>query len=193
MVPVIYMLWINEETMQKIKRREKAISPADLRRGFTLMEVLVAVMILAILIAMSVPMYERAVEKSRVAEVSALLKRISESKLRTMDSMGLTTFTASSFGLSQLDVTVPSSEDFTYSLYPSSYPNAVCAKRSRGDNAGTLFLYLGETAPEYCASANSDICNEYRASGRKLFCQNKSGTTSCESYGLNSYSVGTCN
>ena len=59
------------------------------RRGFTMMEILVAVMILAILVTMSVPMYERSVEKSRLAEVSTVLKRLSESKLRTMDSMDL--------------------------------------------------------------------------------------------------------
>ncbi len=171
--------------------------PGD-RRGFTLMEILVSVMILAILITMSVPMYERAVEKSRLAEVSALLKRVGESKLRTMDSMDLINYTSGSFGLNQLDIAVPSSEDFSFSLYPSSYPNAVCAKRSRGDNSGTVFLYLGETAPDYCATSsssvyNTSVCAEFRSSGRKLFCQNKSGTNSCEAYGLSSYNVGSCN
>lgn len=167
------------------------------RRGFTLMEILVSVMILTILITMSVPMYERTVEKSRVAEVSAMLKRISESKLRTMDNMNITTFTSGSFGLNLLDVDVPDSDDFSYSLYPSSYPNAVCATRSRGDNEGTVFLYLGETAPDYCNCNGpllfGSVCAAYCDSGRKLFCQNASGNSgSCESYGLTSYSVGSC-
>ena len=167
------------------------------RRGFTLMEILVAVLILVIIITMSVPMYERTIEKSRVAEVSAMLKRLSESKLRTMDSRNLFTYTSGSFGLNQLDITVPASPDFSFSLYPSSYPNAVCAKRSRGDNAGTVFLYLGETAPDYCSNSsssvyNTSVCQEYRSSGRKFFCQNATGTTSCDAYSLTSYTVGSC-
>ncbi len=168
------------------------------RGGFTMMEILVAVMILAILITMSVPMYERTIEKSRLAEVSALLKRLSESKLRTMDSMNLIQYTTDSFGLNQLDIKNPNSADFSYSLYPSSYPNAVCATRSRGDNQGTVFLYLGDTAQEYCTNSsssvyNSTVCAEYRNSGRKLFCQNRTASTSCDTYGLSSYNVGNCN
>ncbi len=162
--------------------------------GFTLMEILVAVLILTILITMAVPMYERTVEKSRLAEVSTLLKRISESKLRTMDSRNITQYYASPFGMEELDITVPPSDDFYYGLYPKSFSNAVCARRLRGDNAGTVFLYLGETAPEYChvGGKGTDVCKEYLSSGRKLFCQNATGTTSCDAYGLSSYNVGDC-
>ncbi len=164
------------------------------RGGFTLMEILVSVIILTILITIAVPMYDRAIEKSRMAEVSAMLKRISEAKLRTMDSMDMLNFN-NSFNLSMLDVDVPVSKDFTYGLYPSSFPNAVCATRARGNNKGTIFLYLGETAPDYCntSGSRSTICNEYLSSGRKLFCQNAANTTSCSSYGLTSYRVGKCN
>ena len=155
------------------------------------MEILVSVMILAILITMSVPMYERTVEKSRVAEVSAMLKRISESKLRTMDNMNITTYNRE-FGLNLLDVDVPDSDDFSYRLYPNSFPNAVCAVRLRGDAAGTQFLYLGETAPDYCNCRGpllfGSVCAAYCDSGRKLFCQGN-----CDVYGLDNYSnMGSC-
>lgn len=158
-----------------------------MKKGFTLVEILVAVLIMTILITMSVPIYERTVEKSRLAEVSTMLKRLSEAKLRTMDSMNMSRYTSGAFGMNLLDIKVPDSDDFSYGLYPGSYPNAVCAKRLRGDAAGTIFLYLGETAPDYCASSSSSLCAEYRSSGRKLFC---SGT--CDVYGLDSYSLGTC-
>lgn len=166
-----------------------------MKKGFTLVEVLVAVMIVTILITMAVPMYERVVEKSRVAEVSMALKRLSEAKLRTMDNKNISVYGASNaFGMNQLDMDVPNSNDFDYSLYPASYPNAVCAKRKRGDNTGTVFLYLGETASEYCTCPNTgnSVCGAYCSEGRRLFCQNKSGTTSCDAYGLTSYSVGSC-
>lgn len=166
--------------------------------GFTLMETLVAVMILTILITMAVPIYERSVEKSRLAEVSTVLKRLSESKLRTMDSMNLTTFNGQ-FGLDLLDVSVPDSDDFTYSLSPTDYPNAVCAVRSRGDNEGTMFLYVGETAAESCNCAGHQqvggnvICGAYCQTGRQLFCKNSArNSSSCEAYGLTSYNVGEC-
>ncbi len=191
--PAIYMAWTEENMKNNMAFLfQKTSFPPVGKKGFTLMEILVSVMILTILITMSVPMYERTVEKSRVAEVSAMLKRISESKLRTMDSMNITTFTNGSFGLNMLDVDVPASDDFSYRLYPSSFPNAVCAMRLRGDNAGTQFLYLGETAPDYCNCNGplrfGSVCAAYCSSGRKLFCQGN-----CDVYGLDSYSdMGSC-
>lgn len=166
--------------------------------GFTLVEILVAVLIMAILITMAVPMYERTVEKSRVAEVSMTLKRLAESKLRTMDDRNIVNFTSGAFGINQLDGDFPASKDFTFSLYPSSYPNAVCAVRARGGNQGTAFLYLGEVGAEYCANSSSSVyssavCTAYRSEGRRLFCQNKSGTSSCDDYSLSSFNIGSCN
>ena len=65
------MVWIedNMKTNIAVLLAKGAFSPMG-KKGFTLMEILVSVMILAILITMSVPMYERTVEKSRLAEVS---------------------------------------------------------------------------------------------------------------------------
>ena len=167
------------------------------KNGFTLVEVLVVVMIVAILVTMAVPMYERAVEKSRIAEVETILKRLSESKLRVMDNRDMATFTNDgSLTLNQLDIATPNSTEFIYSLYPASYPNAVCAVRSHGSNQGTKFLFLGETAPDYChcGSATSDtVCGAYCDSGRRFFCEDASNTNpSCEDYGMSSVAIGTC-
>ncbi len=165
-----------------------------MKKGFTLVEVLVAVLIVTILITMAVPMYERTVEKSRVAEVSILLKKLSESKLRTMDNKDIATY-SKQFGLDQLDTDVKSNKDFSYSLYPSSYPNAVCAVRARGDQKGTVFLYLGEAAPDYCNCSSSyssnTVCGGYCSEHRLLFC---GGTeTQCDSYSMTRYTnTGTC-
>ena len=162
-------------------------------KGFTLVEVLVAILIVIILVTMAVPMYERTVEKSRIAEVSATLKRMAESKLRTMDSKDISVYSGN-FGLNELDNSVGESEDFAYSLYPTSFPNAVCAVRSRGDYTGTSFLYLGEVAPDYCANSYSgvydtDVCVAYRNEGRKIFCSG----VGCDAYSMDSYSdTGSC-
>ena len=44
-----------------------------MKTGFTLVEILVAVMIMALLVTMAVPMYDRTVEKSRMAEARTLM------------------------------------------------------------------------------------------------------------------------
>ena len=170
------------------------------KAGFTLMEVLVAVLIIAVLVAMSVPMYERAVEKSRRAEVSVTLKRLSESKLRVMDSREIGTFTKGnnnlSFTRTQLDGSFANNSDFSYSLYPSStYPNAVCAVRARGQYSGTIFMYLGEAASEHCIcpQTGNTVCGLYCTNGQRLFCKDDtSNTGGCNAYGMDSTSNIAC-
>lgn len=159
------------------------------KAGFTLVETLVTVMIVVVLVTISVPMYERAVKKSRLAEVSAELKKIGDSKLRTMDARGITTFSSTSFGFDALDVkSKTSSSAFTYHLYPESYPNAVCAVSKDGR---TTLLYLGDTAAEYCSGQIfliNSVCDYYHSTGDKLFCSG----TDCELYGMESVTVGLC-
>ncbi len=168
------------------------------KKGFTLIEILVAVLIMIILVTMAVPMYERAIEKSRVAEVRTTLKRLGDSKLRIMDQMNISDLATAfavgcTFEWNLLDVDRPSSTDFTYSLYPENYPNAVCAVRAKGEYQGTVFLYLGDTAADYCtcstAHSSGTVCYDYCNGSTKVFC----GGAHCEEYGMDNFSVGTCN
>lgn len=174
------------------------------KKGFTLVEILVAVMIVALLVTMAVPMYEKTVEKSRMAEARTLMKKILESKLRTLDNMNRENYASGLFGFENLDLSIPCvdassgerlsrctgntiyTRDFKYTLVPNgtlsgsaaTLINGVCAVRRKGDNAGVNFLYLGEL--ETNSSRDNFLCNNGTSGG------------SCEVYGLDSTSSGWC-
>ena len=157
-----------------------------LKRGFTLLEVLTAVVIVTILVAIATPLYEKTIERSRLAEARTVLSRLQEAKLYTMDNMGCTTYDPRdakcpklghlnvSFASGVTDKYSFSTKDFSYSLSPSGSVNAngVCAKRlGNGDTAGTLFYYYGlsgEAAPVFACSGES--CEMYGFDSVKFGC-----------------------
>lgn len=169
-----------------------------MKKGFTLVEILVAVMIVTLLVTMAVPMYDKTIEKSRMAEARTLMKKMLESKLRTLDNMDRENYTSGLFGFENLDVSIPCvnsttgasiarctgatiyTKDFKYTLLPTgSAPNStavvangVCAVRRKGDNAGATFLYLGEL--------------ETNPDREKFLCNNGPTAGSCEAYGMDS-------
>lgn len=155
-----------------------------MKKGFTLPEILVAVVIVAILAAMAVPQYEKAVEKSRKAEVMANLKKLYESKMRMIDVLEKTNYQAGDFGFENLDFTFPCvgetiknghrvmcrTASFEYYIAETSNANAVCAERRNGDQAGTVFVYNGD------ADTNKFLCKD-----------SASAANSCDVYSMASY------
>lgn len=132
-----------------------------MNKGFTLIEILIAVLIMGILVTMAVPMYEKTVEKSRIAEARANLRRIYDAKMRLLDDMERTRYTSKLFGFENLDFSFDctmgderdshfiscQTNDFIYKLLPAGLgnENKVCAMRRRGDFKGVSFLF-GEGA-----------------------------------------------
>ena len=125
--------------------------------GFTLVEILVTVLIVIILVTMAAPIYDKAIEKSRLAEVRTTSKKLFDAKMRLMDAMDLDTYN-DQFGFENLDFVLncresrPSSghlmkcttKDFTFWIHPNGSANGICAVRlGDGDGATTNFLYLG--------------------------------------------------
>lgn len=162
-------------------------------KGFTLVEILVAVMIVTILVTMAAPMYDKAIEKSRLAEARVTAKKLFDSKARLMESMDLDTFNINAFGFENLDfafecqtstrngshIETCSTKDFTFSINPSGSDavNGICAaRRGDGDTAKTSFLFLGELAPN---DASVFQCSDGEAG-------------SCEIYGLDAVGSGWC-
>ncbi len=73
-----------------------------MKKGFTLIELMVVVLIIGVLASVALPQYERSVKKSRTAEVLMLLKSISDSQ-----QVYLTTFKKCADNLSKLDIRIP--------------------------------------------------------------------------------------
>ena len=168
--------------------------------GFTLIEILMAIFITAILATIAVPMYERVIEKSHLAEVSTKLKQLGDAKQRMMNAKDILIYNDYAdvdTDIEQLDIKFVPSSHFRFMFYPNDdYPNAVCAIRSGGDNEGTQFLYLGESASEYCPDCTAPapgMCTAHCATGQKLFCKDASTTKpTCEAYGMVSTNFTSC-
>ncbi len=167
------------------------------KKGFTLAEILVSVMIVAMLAAMAVPMYDKAIEKARIAEARTVLKNMMDSKQRMLDNLEQETFSGGLFGIRNLDLGMAcqsgggdalwcQTKNFRYTLLPSgtspvngvALANAVCAARCGGDNKNVSFLYLGNLTDNL---NNADTI-------AKFYCNESSvsGGEGCEDYGLTS-------
>ncbi len=171
-----------------------------MQKGFTLIEILIAIMIMIVLVTIAVPMYERAVEKSRVTDARTTLKRIYDAKRQVMDAMQMQDANApleyapTQFGFENLGFSLDcplgtttqnnhivscSTRDFVFFMQPAAnQPNAVCAVRRTGDYAGVNFIYRGEetnvvTDKFNCQNGNvADGCDVYGMAsvGQNAFC-----------------------
>ncbi len=191
--------------MNKIKENRKQrglnqrISKDWLCSGFTLVEILTAVVIVGILVTIAMPLYEKTIERSRMTEARAVLNRIQSAKRHAMGNMECFAYSAENVtsgrcpqfqhlniqfqtasGSSATGTTF-SSKAFCYSLLPGgSYPNGVCAKRLGGEYAGTVFVYNGELDSQtdnivnnvFLCGGEGDNCAQYGM-------ENTEGLTCC--------------
>ena len=146
------------------------------KNGFTLMELLVAVVIMTMLITMAVPLYEKTVEKSRAAEARALLKKMSDSKQRLLVSMEMDDWSTipTAFTANSLDVSTPGTpygtgaearlhtKYFAYRFFPAGRISDMCARRLSGDTAGVAFWYSpGGTGGQFFCTGSNEQCAIY--------------------------------
>ncbi len=166
------------------------------RRGFTLIEILTAIIIVVILVVIAAPMYERTIERSNMAEARSLLVGLQDAKLLAMVNMHITAFSSSECQPNLLHLNVVYDEGnsgisfatklFTYSLAPSgtaTNANGVCAIRRGGDGTGTIFYYYrpfgkkGETGE--ATFACNDSGSSYSNACEKLYGMDNTNGITC--------------
>ena len=151
------------------------------RAGFTLLEMLTVVMIVGILMAVSLPQYNRAVKKSRATEALAMLRVIYDSGERLAAEFGYKDFVhfsahdSSNATFARMDMfdsatikcaiegTTMTCDHYSYSLNPGqNYISATSLKD------GTEFRFYRTDIPRItCQSEVSGLCDLYNLDGEE--------------------------
>jgi len=134
-----------------------------MKKGFTLIEVLVVVLIIGILTSVALPQYQKAVEKSKVAKVMPLLRSVV-----TAQETYYSTFNRYAETFDDLDISLPA--DFSGNTKWDT-TSGVTDTRSNGEwslqlyDSGTFFrgVYLGR------------ISGPYQGAGFEFIFENTSG------------------
>ncbi len=137
-------------------------------KGFTLVELMVVVIIIAILTAIALPQYQKAVEKSRAAEAVTLGKAIIDAQNRSLDAFPNDSVTTKS----ALDIKLD--EDSTHSWSGSAYTtpdftytlqsNGVQIKRNEGSSM-QYTLFMGNNDSHTANWCSGSICNSMAGMG----------------------------
>ncbi len=103
-------------------------------RGFTLLELLMVVVILAILAAIAVPQYLKVVEKSRISEAISLLGNLRNSEMRYRAEFATYTTTLANLDFDPSTADVVGTKLFAYSVVagPGGIGTSFQARATRG-------------------------------------------------------------
>jgi len=103
------------------------------KKGFTLVEVLIVVIIIGILSSLAIPMYKRATEHARIAEATQIL-----SQVRTAEEVYKLKNGSYTDAFADLIVDIPADGDtlFNYSLTIAGGVNGFKATAARNTNDG---------------------------------------------------------
>ena len=162
----------------------RGIYPVQKSLGFTLIELLVVVLIIGILSAVALPQYEKAVEKSRIAEVQGMLKKLHDGyRLLCLergedDHCGEGAYTLADNTFTNMSITMPGTlytcpEDFCFDTKGWTYyydSGGFGAKRIKTPGGATAYyLYMEPVEEPYairCCNESENFCNSLCGSDR---------------------------
>lgn len=124
-----------------------------MRKGFTLLELVIVVIIVAVLAGLGIPQFIKTVERAKASEGVSLLGDIRSSQMRYYAEYGIYTST-----YTQLDVNAPTSlKNFASlaALTPSGTPGNVA---TIARNTGAYTLAITDTGVIACTPSSGNTC-----------------------------------
>ncbi|WP_424245960.1 prepilin-type N-terminal cleavage/methylation domain-containing protein [Elusimicrobium posterum] len=137
-----------------------------MKKGFTLIELMVVVLIIAILASVALPQYNRSVEKSRASEAMLTVKSLGDSVKRYM--LERDTYPDHNQFKRKIDVEIPNSQNFHFSISGSDTSNVktVNAMRKSGSNYYTIeYIIDSKTRPQ---DNGKILCKAYTSNAKGI-------------------------
>ena len=158
-----------------------------MKNGFTLIEVLAVVLIVAILSGVALPQYRKVVEKAHASEAQAMLRTIYDSSERLAGEFGFRSYEdlvnrkgQTSYSFPRMDMFDSSNlpagctlQDSNrtlqcahFSYTPLTYYNGnayVAAEKRKTPYQGTIFFFSRDTQEIFCheAASNAEACDVF--------------------------------
>ncbi len=147
-------------------------------KGFTLIELLVVVLIIGILSAVALPMYRKAVEKSRVADALNTMQAVAKSEHGWYLNNNDYTKDFSDLDIDLIDDEGEKADGATYDTVNYTFTlqdNSIMARRN--NNEYTLYK-LYEDPNIYCLPQEHEICQQFGWGVNKALCDSINGAWS---------------